>query len=293
MNTRDLDYFIKLVELKNFSQVAQAFHVTQPTITFALKRLETQYNQTLVSRDHSRQQLIVTEAGQKLYQHALVITHELALIEAELTAPETITFGLPPIIGNYYFPTIVQTLADTGVMSQLTTKEAGSAALLASLQSGEIDVALLGSSGPLVSPDLHVTRLASFPFTLVMSPDYHLAKSKGVRLEAVGQTPFILLNEGFVHEKAFDWFAATESVSPNILYRTSDVSLVKRMVQQHLGLGFLAELAVTPEDHLVTVPLIEPNQPHFEISVVYRQNQVLSPVAQNLVTHLEHLTQGG
>jgi len=293
MNTRDLDYFIKLVELKNFSQVATTFHVTQPTITMALKRLETQYHQKLVTRDHSRQQLLVTEAGQKLYLHALTIQHELELATAELSAPEKISFGLPPIIGNYYFPEIVQNLADAGLMNQFQTKEAGSADLLASLESGELDVALLGSSGPLVNSNLVVSHLASFPFTLVMSPDYHLAQASAVHLEAVGQTPFILLNEGFVHEKAFDWFAANESVSPNILYRTSDVSLVKKMVQQHLGLGFLAELAVTPEDKLVAVPLLAEDQPHFEISVVYRRNSILSPAAQTFVEHLQNLNQKG
>lgn len=37
MNTRDLDYFKKLVEKKNFTEVAEIFHVSQPTITQAIQ----------------------------------------------------------------------------------------------------------------------------------------------------------------------------------------------------------------------------------------------------------------
>jgi Transcriptional regulator len=50
MNTRDLEYFVKLVEIKNFSQVAAHFSVTQPTITMALKRLEDQFTIQLIQR---------------------------------------------------------------------------------------------------------------------------------------------------------------------------------------------------------------------------------------------------
>ena len=38
MNTRDLQYFAMLVKLKNYTQVAKYFNVSQPSITQAIRR---------------------------------------------------------------------------------------------------------------------------------------------------------------------------------------------------------------------------------------------------------------
>lgn len=66
MNTKDLAYFDRLIKLKNFSQVALEFGVTQPTITTAIKRLETDFGSKLVLRDRVHNTLTVTASGQQL-----------------------------------------------------------------------------------------------------------------------------------------------------------------------------------------------------------------------------------
>lgn len=43
MNFRDLNYFVALAKLKNYTAAAQQFHVSQPTITYAIKRLKKNY----------------------------------------------------------------------------------------------------------------------------------------------------------------------------------------------------------------------------------------------------------
>ncbi|MDO4205123.1 MAG: LysR family transcriptional regulator, partial [Streptococcus gallolyticus] len=40
MNLRDLEYFYQLAKLKSYTAAAQYFQVSQPTITYAIKRLE-------------------------------------------------------------------------------------------------------------------------------------------------------------------------------------------------------------------------------------------------------------
>ena len=103
MNTRDLEYFVALCDEKNFSQVAKKFGVTQPTITMALKRLESQFAIQLIDRDQSHGRLTITPAGEQLYVRANVVGKQLKLAQKELRAlrhPQ-IRFGLPPIIGSF------------------------------------------------------------------------------------------------------------------------------------------------------------------------------------------------
>lgn len=105
MKIKDLEYYQELIKCQNFSQVASHFNVSQPTITMAIQRLESDFDAPLFIRDHAHKQLHITPAGQQLANHVNVILNELRVAREEIARTQStrIRFGLPPIIGNYYF----------------------------------------------------------------------------------------------------------------------------------------------------------------------------------------------
>lgn len=105
MNTKDIAYFIKLTEIKSFSKVANTFGVSQPTVSFALKRLEEELGTTLIVRFRAQKTLRVTASGQQFLVHARRILDELKVASQEITDQRLkhLTLGLPPIIENNYF----------------------------------------------------------------------------------------------------------------------------------------------------------------------------------------------
>ncbi|KRM56490.1 LysR family transcriptional regulator [Lacticaseibacillus sharpeae] len=284
MNTRDLEYFTQLCKLKNFSLVANYFQVSQPTVSLALKRLETMYGIELIHRDKSHNTITVTDAGRQLEAHAQNILRELDQTQSEITAlqQEIITLGLPPIIGNYFFPSTVDRLLEHGLVQHLRTVEAGSGELLAQLRNGELEMALLGSVGPLDEPDLDVTQLAQPEFTIIASKQRELGHGGQVAFSELAHESFVSLTVGFMHSEAFRRLTAANHVHPRIVFRTSDVGLIKKMVHQNVGIALLVDLAVTPDDDLQTLHLSDPDQPQFCISIVHRKHQVLSPMQRNL-----------
>ena len=106
MNIKELYYYHDLVRTKNFSQVAADFNISQPTVTMAIKRLEESFGTTFFMRDRSHHQLTVTSTGLQFDQHVQRIIEELEIAQKELARAkqERISFGLPPIIGSWYFP---------------------------------------------------------------------------------------------------------------------------------------------------------------------------------------------
>ncbi|WP_338217658.1 LysR family transcriptional regulator [Lacticaseibacillus salsurivasis] len=279
MNTRDLQYFQALTKIKSFSQVAANFHVTQPTISMAVKRLESHFGIQLIDRDQSHGVIKITPAGEQLAGHVQVIIAELTAAEAELARARSskIRLGLPPIIGNFYFPKLAPQLVAADLMQHLQPLEKGSANLLEALRAGSLDLGLLGSSGPLDAPALKVQPLTASPFTIVVPPDHPLAHKPAVTFAEVADEPFVTLTEGFVHTKAFAWFTHASGVQPSIVYRTADVTLLKRMIQTHVGIALLAQMAVLPSDNLVAVPIIAANQPAFDIALVAGKNAAPTP----------------
>lgn len=106
MNTKDLAYFDELISQKNFSKVAKTFGVSQPTVTTAIKRLESEFGAPLVIRDRVKNTLHVTASGAQLAEHAKIVLHELRLAHQEIDnlSQNRLILGLPPIIENHYFP---------------------------------------------------------------------------------------------------------------------------------------------------------------------------------------------
>ncbi len=178
MNIRDLAYFVKLTEIKNFSQVAQYFHVSQPTITFALQRLEKELDATLLIRHRAHGDLLITPSGQQLLVHATNIVNEDRLLRQELQnqKQEKLLLGLPPIIENTYFPKIAKQLKAANLLSRLQTLEEGSMTTLEALQAGTIDLALLGSVAPLNDPNLETVIFDQRPFAIYVARTHPLAK---------------------------------------------------------------------------------------------------------------------
>lgn len=290
MNIKELYYYHDLVRTKNFSQVAADFNISQPTVTMAIKRLEESFGTTFFMRDRSHHQLTVTNTGLQFDQHVQRIIEELEIAQKELTRAkqERISFGLPPIIGSWYFPRFTPALLQAGLLNQLEVVDHGSASLLQLLAKGELDLALLGSLQPFQQPSLRACVIDKAPIRIIVAKDHPLAAFKdGVSFAQAAQYPFITLDDEYVHAQAFRQAARLARVRPKIVFKTSDVQILKALVANHSGISFLTDLALDGNDGLAALPLTDGSQPEFIISLAARANRLLTPNAQRLWSILE------
>lgn len=290
MNIKELYYYHDLVRTKNFSQVAADFNISQPTVTMAIKRLEESFGTTFFMRDRSHHQLTVTNTGLQFDQHVQRIIEELEIAKKELTRAkqERISFGLPPIIGSWYFPRFTPALLQAGLLNQLEVVDHGSASLLQLLAKGELDLALLGSLQPFQQPSLRACVIDKAPIRIIVAKDHPLAAFKdGVSFAQAAQYPFITLDDEYVHAQAFRQAARLARVRPKIVFKTSDVQILKALVANNSGISFLTDLALDDNDGLVALPLTDGSQPEFIISLAARANRLLTPNAQKLWSILE------
>lgn len=290
MNIKELYYYHDLVRTKNFSQVAADFNISQPTVTMAIKRLEESFGTTFFMRDRSHHQLTVTSTGLQFDQHVQRIIEELEIAQKELARAkqERISFGLPSIIGSWYFPRFTPALLQAGLLNQLEVVDHGSASLLQLLAKGELDLALLGSLQPFQQPSLRARVIDKAPIRIIVAKDHPLAAFKdGVSFAQAAQYPFITLDDEYVHAQAFRQAARLARVRPKIVFKTSDVQILKALVANNSGISFLTDLALDDNDGLAALPLTDGSQPEFIISLAARANRLLTPNAQRLWSILE------
>ena len=77
MNLKDLYYFYDLSNLQSFTDVARKHEVSQPSISYAIKRLEKEFHCQLILHDPSHRTFRLTPQGDILLRHVKKVLPEL------------------------------------------------------------------------------------------------------------------------------------------------------------------------------------------------------------------------
>ena len=168
-------------------------------------------------------------------------------------------------------------------MNQIEITDGGSRDLYGMIRQGRIDLAVLGSTQPIVDQYLETELLLDKRFMIVVPPTHPLAQQKAVSFKDISDEQFVLLNEHYVHPAAFTKLSKQTHTQPKVVYQSNDLTILKSMIRENVGIGFLAEIAVHPEDHLVCLPLSDEVQPRFLISLAKRTQQIVTPLQEQVV----------
>lgn len=146
MNIRDLNYLIALGKEHNFRKAAEKCHVSQPTLSAQIKKLEEELGLQLIERSHKQARL--TEAGQQALVHALAVHEEVQQLKSmaeEFKNPYagTLKLGLIPTIAPYLLPKIIKPLRQEFPQLGLVLHEAQTEQLLIKLRNFELDLLVL------------------------------------------------------------------------------------------------------------------------------------------------------
>ena len=77
MELQQLRYFVAVARTGNFTRAAAACHVTQPSLSQQIRKLEEEFEQPLLTRRMSREETTLTPAGEVLLEHAVKVLGEV------------------------------------------------------------------------------------------------------------------------------------------------------------------------------------------------------------------------
>ncbi|WP_269924457.1 LysR family transcriptional regulator [Enterococcus innesii] len=293
MNIRDLEYFNALAEMLSFTQVAHKFAVSQPTVSYAVKRLEEHYGCDLIAREASHRSISLTTEGEILKAHAQYILDEFVTLDRAIDHAKNnrTHIGLPPIIRSKVFSKLLDEKEIIRFISNFHLVSGGSNELLSKLLSGKIDFSLLGSVNPLVHPNLQVKLLHQQEFFIFVSKENPLAEKKEVSFEEAAEYPFILLEKGYTHMRAFQNLSEKSKKKPEVPFYFSDVQTIGQLVSSNIGITLMTEFPVFQEmEGLVKIPLVPEDKEIFYIQYAYLKSALLNQEVQKLIRILDELS---
>ncbi|MFT0190019.1 LysR family transcriptional regulator [Enterococcus casseliflavus] len=293
MNIRDLEYFNALAEMLSFTQVAHKFAVSQPTVSYAIKRLEEHYGCDLIVREASHRSISLTTEGEILKAHAQYILDEFVTLHRAIDHAKNnrTHIGLPPIIRSKVFSKLLDEKEIIRFISNFHLVSGGSNELLSKLLSGKIDFSLLGSVNPLVHPNLQVKLLHQQEFFIFVSKENPLAEKKEISFEEAAEYPFILLEKGYTHMRAFQNLSEKSKKKPEVPFYFSDVQTIGQLVSSNIGITLMTEFPVFQEmEGLVKIPLVPEDKEIFYIQYAYLKSAMLNQEVQKLIRILDELS---
>jgi len=245
MNFRDLDYICAVSEHRHFGRAAESCHVSQPTLSGQIKKLEMELGVTLFER--GQKGVRVTAIGQQIIAIARNARDAARQIRSVAEAAQdplagSLSIGLIPTIAPYLIPRFVGQLRATLPNIAVVFQEDITDRLNEALIMGDLDVAILAT--PPEDDSLAAIPLYSEPFWLIHPQGHMLADRKKLAMSDIDIDEMLLLTEGHCfRDQALSICHPAPSRQSQSLRATSLETLIN-LVASDQGVTLVPALAV-------------------------------------------------
>jgi LysR family transcriptional regulator, hydrogen peroxide-inducible genes activator len=244
LKLKDLRYLVALADTRHFGQAAARCHVSQPTLSAQLKKLEEYLGVPLIER-HPRK-IALTEAGSQVVQRARRImeaSDEIVTLAQSQRDPLAgrLRIGLLPTIGPYLLPLVATRIRKKLPRLDLLLYEYQTGSLLAHLDAGDIDVGILAL--PVHSDALAERPLYDEPFVVAVPAAHVLSSRKSLKASDLEGQTLLLLEDGHcLRDQALAVCSRTGAEEKQD-FRATSLETLRQMVAAGGGITLLPALA--------------------------------------------------
>lgn len=252
LTIRDLEYLVAVAEELHFGKAAIGLHVSQPTLSEQIKKLESLLDVRIFER--TKRSVRLTPHGEELIPLAKNILREAQAfikVSQQKKSPLSGEFHLGAIatVGPYYLPYIIGPLRKSYPDLELIIHEGMTEDLLHKLDSGELNAVI--ASRTFDEKPYRVYPLYKEPFWLAMPVDANL-KMKGGKVSVKDISPdhLLLLTEGnCLKDEVLNFCSLSRHKSPQKM-QSSSLETLKHLVATGNGYTFFPELAIHEDKRL-------------------------------------------
>ncbi|WP_077611544.1 LysR family transcriptional regulator [Clostridium sp. Marseille-P2415] len=244
-----VDTFLAVCRYMNFTKAASELHITQPAVSHHIRYLEDRYGVRLF--EYSGKKLNLTEAGRVFLSAAITMKddelHLKKIMEQQSGKGRRLVFGATMTIGEYVMPEALMRFLHVYPKAAVQMVVADTRELLAKLNDGEIEFALV--EGFFQKKEYDYLVFASEPFAAVCAPDYQFQREIR-RLEDLLWERLFIREPGSGTRYVFERYLEGKNLLlhdfPNLM-EISNIGAMKQMVAKGKGITFLYEAAVKEE----------------------------------------------
>ena len=254
MTLTELKYIVAVAREKHFGKGADSCHVSQPTLSVAIKKLEEELQVKLFERNAN--EITVTPLGEEIIGQAQSVLEQADSIREIAKRGKdplagSLRLGVIYTIGPYLLPDLVRQMITHTPQMPLMLQENFTVKLLEELRTGEIDCAILAE--PFPDTNLAIAPLYDEPFMAAIPSSHPLAARSSITAEEIKKETMLLLGNGHCFRdhvlEVCPEFARFSSNSDGIRksFEGSSLETIKHMVAAGMGITLMPRLGVPKE----------------------------------------------
>jgi DNA-binding transcriptional LysR family regulator len=259
MEIRQLEYFQMVSRLHSITKAARHLHVSQPSVTVSIQKLEEELGITLF--DRNQKQFTLTAEGQIYLQRVddiLTRLHDsiLEMKDYRTLQQGSIRIGITPTVGAALFPYIFTKFQQAYPHVKMTVIEQGSLAVRNQLENGNLDVGILILSN--MPPRLETACIMTGQILVCLPTNHSLEKQSTISFSKLSKERFILFKEDTYSRQLILEQCLKHQFTPQIIFSSSQIETILGLVEQGAGISFLLDTIVEKKLNILSRPLTDP-----------------------------------
>lgn len=254
MTLTELKYIVMLADEKHFGRAADRCHVSQPTLSVAVKKLEEELGTAIFER--SKNSVYITPLGEQIITQAKRVLDQANMIKElaasgknQLTGP--LKIGAIFTIAPYLFPYMIPALHKVASGMPLVIEEDLTEHLRPKLRNGELDAIIVAL--PFREPDVVTQPIYEEEFVVLMPKNHPWTKRDSINTDQLSTDNLLLLGKGHCFSEqvleACPLMGDGELSDGRTVVNGSSLETIRYMVASGLGVTVLPKSAVTNIDH--------------------------------------------
>ncbi len=242
---RQLRFLVALADRRHFGQAAEACFVSQSTLSAAIQELEEALGVTLF--DRTRRSVAPTGIGAEIAERARTLLKDAEdLVDVALAAQDPLSgplrLGVIPTIGPFLLPLMLPLICEAASKLRIYLREEQTAPLLARLDLGQLDAAILALPVPL--DDAESEDIALDPFYVVCPKSHRLASLATIRPDDMATEDLLLLEDGHCMREHALSACQLEGARRNVALQGTSLHTLVQMAASGLGVTVVPGMAV-------------------------------------------------
>ena len=263
MEFRQLRYFVKVAELRSFSEASKALFISQSTLSQQIKQLEEELGVELLVRDSRH--VSMSDYGEQYLPYAKQVLKDVDTSTERMNDVRQLKIGTLNVGATYTFcPLLADTVRDymkkyPGIKLKIYCRSMEN--LMEMLEHGQLDVAL--SYKPLQSyDDIDSHILFNSNLCVIAGKDNPVAKKERIRLAELENLPLVLPAKGLQARNAFDSLLYGQTFKFDVRLEINDLSMLLDMVSRTNLVTLLSGATIHSNKNFVAISL---DHPHSEM----------------------------
>lgn len=267
-----LKYIVSLAKEKHFGRAAKDCHVSQPSLSTQIQKVEEDLGVVLF--DRSKKPVLVTRQGTEFVEKAKHILASVQSLEHSAKNSNEVRgdflLGVIPTLAPYLLPLFLDGFSKKNPDVNLKIYEFTTEEILKKLYDDELDGGLLVT--PLRDDKIIERVLFSELFYLYPNKEHKLFGSKEIKYEDLEfEDKFWILNEGHcMRDQVLNICKFKESNTSNLLFESGSLETIKNLIKKGSGLSIVPQMAAMDIKKDI-VPFAEPS-PARQVGLVHSRS---------------------